>query len=93
MTSIASSTGNDALKSAKEFIHFGLTSQDINNTANPMMINRFILAVYIPKVIQVLLSFPGLGIRAETSQTSFEIGSSKIFLSLRGDETDEGRGR
>lgn len=30
----------------KEFIHFGLTSQDINNTATPLMIKEFIYEVY-----------------------------------------------
>ena len=33
----------------KEFIHFGLTSQDINNTAIPLSIKEAILAVYIPE--------------------------------------------
>ena len=33
----------------KEFIHFGLTSQDINNTAIPLSIKEAITAVYIPE--------------------------------------------
>ena len=33
----------------KEFIHFGLTSQDINNTAIPLSIKDAISAVYIPE--------------------------------------------
>ena len=33
----------------KEFIHFGLTSQDINNTAIPLSIKEAIIAVYIPE--------------------------------------------
>jgi len=33
----------------KEFIHFGLTSQDINNTAIPLSIKDAIEAVYIPE--------------------------------------------
>ena len=33
----------------KEFIHFGLTSQDINNTAVPLSIKDALLEVYIPK--------------------------------------------
>ena len=40
----------DALKISeyKEFIHFGLTSQDINNTAIPLSIKEAIEAVYLP---------------------------------------------
>ncbi|MCB0482059.1 MAG: adenylosuccinate lyase [Flavobacteriales bacterium] len=34
----------------KEFIHFGLTSQDINNTANPMMIRDAIELVMAPQL-------------------------------------------
>lgn len=33
----------------KEFIHFGLTSQDINNTAVPLSIKEALNAVYIPE--------------------------------------------
>ncbi len=36
------------LESYKEFIHFGLTSQDINNTAVPMSINDAMYSVYTP---------------------------------------------
>lgn len=32
----------------KEFVHFGLTSQDINNTAIPLSLKEFILAEYLP---------------------------------------------
>ena len=38
----------------KEFIHFGLTSQDINNTAIPLSIKDFIANVYIPKITEVI---------------------------------------
>jgi len=41
----------------KEFIHFGLTSQDINNTALPMMIRDALEQVLIPgmeKIIELL---------------------------------------
>ncbi len=34
----------------KEFVHFGLTSQDINNTAVPLTIKDFTSDVYIPMV-------------------------------------------
>ena len=38
----------------KEFIHFGLTSQDINNTAIPLSIKHAITDVYIPEFKAVL---------------------------------------
>ena len=37
------------LSQFKEFIHFGLTSQDINNTAIPLSIKEAIEQVYIPE--------------------------------------------
>ena len=37
-----------------EFIHFGLTSQDINNTANPLMLKDAVLNVYIPALQQLI---------------------------------------
>lgn len=36
------------LQEYKEFIHFGLTSQDINNTATPMMWRDALYTLYIP---------------------------------------------
>ena len=39
----------------KEFIHFGLTSQDINNTAIPLSVKDFIEEVYIPKLNNILI--------------------------------------
>jgi len=42
------------LSSFKEFIHFGLTSQDINNTAIPLSIKEAMNAVYVPQYFQVL---------------------------------------
>ena len=36
------------LDAFKEFIHFGLTSQDINNTSFPLMLKESLKAVYIP---------------------------------------------
>lgn len=38
----------------KEFIHFGLTSQDINNTSMPMAIKDAVQQVLIPAVEQVI---------------------------------------
>ncbi|MCL4142403.1 UNVERIFIED_CONTAM: hypothetical protein GTU68_032510 [Idotea baltica] len=37
-----------------EFVHFGLTSQDINNTAFPMMIKDSIKQVYIPLLAELM---------------------------------------
>ncbi|MBV1887864.1 MAG: adenylosuccinate lyase [Urechidicola sp.] len=36
------------LDASKEFIHFGLTSQDINNTAIPLSLKEALVAVYFP---------------------------------------------
>jgi len=38
----------------KEFIHFGLTSQDINNTATPLSINDAFDVVYYPELSTLL---------------------------------------
>ena len=42
------------LSSFKEFIHFGLTSQDINNTAIPLSIKEAMNDVYVPHYFEVL---------------------------------------
>lgn len=41
------------LKKYKEFIHFGLTSQDINNTAIPLSIKDAMNDVYIPYLLEL----------------------------------------
>ncbi|TDS15358.1 adenylosuccinate lyase [Maribacter caenipelagi] len=38
----------------KEFIHFGLTSQDINNTAIPLSIKEAMNEVYVPQYFELL---------------------------------------
>jgi len=38
------------LSDCKEFIHFGITSQDINNTAVPLSVKDALLAVILPKL-------------------------------------------
>jgi len=38
----------------KEFIHFGLTSQDINNTATPLLLKNALEEVYFPKVKELV---------------------------------------
>ncbi len=35
---------------SKEFIHFGLTSQDINNTALPLLLKEFVQENYLPGI-------------------------------------------
>jgi adenylosuccinate lyase len=42
------------LEEFKEFIHFGLTSQDINNTAVPYSIKEAVEKVFLPKLTEVL---------------------------------------
>ena len=42
------------LEAYKEFIHFGLTSQDINNTSVPLSIKEALEQVYYPLVEEVL---------------------------------------
>lgn len=42
------------LQDYKEFIHFGLTSQDINNTAVPMSIKEAVEEVYLPRLDELI---------------------------------------
>lgn len=46
----------------KEFIHFGLTSQDINNTAVPLSIKDAMLNVYYPFLKELLESIDNLSL-------------------------------
>ncbi len=48
------------LEKQKEFIHFGLTSQDINNTAVPLSIKDAIDNVYKPELSNLLLKLTDL---------------------------------
>ena len=43
-----------SLSSYKEYVHFGLTSQDINNTAVPYSIKLALEQVYIPKINKLI---------------------------------------
>lgn len=45
---------NLGISEYKEFIHFGLTSQDINNTAIPLSIKEAVADVYVPEFNLVL---------------------------------------
>ncbi len=42
------------LSQFKEFIHFGLTSQDINNTSVPMSVKEAITDVYRPALVELI---------------------------------------
>ena len=42
------------LEAYKEFIHFGLTSQDINNTSVPLSIKEALENVFIPQVEELI---------------------------------------
>ncbi len=42
------------LQKFKEFIHFGLTSQDINNTAVPLSVKEAMNKVYVPQYLELL---------------------------------------
>lgn len=50
------------LKEYKEFIHFGLTSQDINNTAIPLSAKEAFEKVYLPTLISVIAKLKELAI-------------------------------
>ena len=43
-----------SLQAYKEFIHFGLTSQDINNTSVPLMIKEALEEIYYPGIQSVI---------------------------------------
>ena len=43
-----------------EFIHFGLTSQDINNTAIPLSLKESIINEYLPLLDKLILKLKGL---------------------------------
>jgi len=42
------------LQNFKEFIHFGLTSQDINNTAIPLSVKNAVHQIYLPALDEVI---------------------------------------
>ncbi|MGK0364778.1 MAG: adenylosuccinate lyase [Saprospiraceae bacterium] len=48
------------IESYKEFIHFGLTSQDVNNTATPLLLKDSIEQVYIPLFQSVITNISDL---------------------------------
>ncbi len=50
------------LQSYKEFIHFGLTSQDINNTAIPLSTKEAFEKVYLPSLIALIAKLKELSV-------------------------------
>lgn len=48
------------LEAYSEFIHFGLTSQDINNTSQPLMLREAMTDVYIPALEELLETLSSL---------------------------------
>ena len=50
------------LSKYKEFIHFGLTSQDINNTAIPLSTKEAFEEVYLKSLIAVIAKLKGLSV-------------------------------
>ncbi|CAM4136933.1 adenylosuccinate lyase [Gillisia limnaea] len=48
------------LQEFKEFIHFGLTSQDINNTAVPLSLKEAVENVYLPSLNEIIVKLTGL---------------------------------
>lgn len=49
------------LGSAREFVHFGLTSQDINNTATPYSLRDAAHQVYYPMIEEIIALLEGMG--------------------------------
>ncbi|MBE6210149.1 MAG: adenylosuccinate lyase [Rikenellaceae bacterium] len=48
------------MEAYSEFIHFGLTSQDINNTSQPLMLKEALTEVYIPALEELLETLASL---------------------------------
>jgi adenylosuccinate lyase len=50
------------LKGQQEFVHFALTSQDINNTALPLLIKDFVFEAYLPAMHAIRDRLHGLAL-------------------------------
>jgi len=48
------------LQDLKEFIHFGLTSQDINNTAIPLSWKKSLTEIYLPEISLIITKLKSL---------------------------------
>ncbi|MEZ4686450.1 MAG: adenylosuccinate lyase [Bacteroidia bacterium] len=46
--------GQPSYYKSREFVHFGLTSQDINNTATPLMLRDAVHQAYLPQLDAIL---------------------------------------
>ena len=53
------------LADVKEFVHFGLTSQDINNTATPLLLKEAHFAVLLPALNQVTEKLSAMAVEWE----------------------------
>ena len=51
---LSGNSGLSGMSAFKEFIHFGLTSQDINNTSVPLSIKEALADVYIPLLEELI---------------------------------------
>lgn len=51
---------DDSFKDILEFVHFGLTSQDINNTANPLMIKDFLTTLFYPTIEELVMELTAI---------------------------------
>lgn len=47
------------LEAHKEFIHFGLTSQDVNNTATPLLLKEFLEKEFLPQLSNTIQLLEG----------------------------------
>lgn len=54
------------LDAFKEFIHFGLTSQDVNNTATPLLLKEFLHKEFLPKLNNTIKLLEGQSIDWKT---------------------------
>ncbi|MFT3886114.1 MAG: adenylosuccinate lyase [Flavobacteriales bacterium] len=52
----------EGLGERKEFVHFALTSQDINNTALPLLVKDFVFTHYLPAMITLRDRLHGLAL-------------------------------
>jgi len=50
------------LEAHKEFIHFGLTSQDLNNTATPLLLKEFLEKEFLPQLNSTIKLLEGQAI-------------------------------
>jgi len=53
------------LADQKEFIHFGLTSQDINNTAVPLSVKEALADIFLPQLQKLLAKLQSLSVQFE----------------------------